>query len=145
MLPLYRNIKKRRTELDISQQELAELVGYKSKSMISQVENGTVDLSLTMIAKFASALKCTPSYLMGWEDITDANGVDVMARFGDRLKELRKAQNISQDELAKRLKVTRSNMSTPFCNFFEKIYNCIVCPPVSFGPEGFSDNKKEPA
>jgi len=108
MLPLYRNIKKRRTELDISQQELAELVGYKSKSMISQVENGTVDLSLTMIAKFASALKCTPSYLMGWEDITDANGVDVMARFGDRLKELRKAQNISQDELAKRLKVTRS-------------------------------------
>jgi len=31
-----------------------------------------------------------------------------MARFGDRLKELRKAQNISQDELAKRLKVTRS-------------------------------------
>ena len=32
MLKLYENIKKRRTELNISQQELAELVGYKGKS-----------------------------------------------------------------------------------------------------------------
>lgn len=69
MLKLYENIKKRRTELNISQQELAELVGYKGKSMISQVENGSVDLPESMIVKFADALKCSPHYLMGWDEI----------------------------------------------------------------------------
>ena len=68
MLKLYENIKKRRTELNISQQELAELVGYKGKSMISQVENGFVDLPESMIIKFADALKCSPHYLMGWDE-----------------------------------------------------------------------------
>lgn len=69
MLKLYENIKKRRTELNISQQELAELVGYKGKSMISQVENGSVDLPESMIIKFADALKCSPHYLMGWDEL----------------------------------------------------------------------------
>ena len=69
MLKLYENIKKRRTELNISQQELAELVGYKGKSMISQVENGSVDLPESMIVKFADALKCSPHYLMGWDEV----------------------------------------------------------------------------
>ena len=69
MLKLYENIKKRRTELNISQQELAELVGYKGKSMISQVENGFVDLPESMIIKFADALKCSPHYLMGWDEL----------------------------------------------------------------------------
>ena len=46
---LYENIKKRRPELNMSQQELAELVGYKGKSMISQVENGQIDLPITMV------------------------------------------------------------------------------------------------
>ena len=68
MLKLYENIKKRRTELNISQQELAELVGYKGKSMISQVESGLIDLPQSMILKFADALKCSASDLMGWED-----------------------------------------------------------------------------
>lgn len=68
MLKLYENIKKRRTELNISQQELAELVGYKGKSMISQVESGLIDLPQSMILKFADALNCSASDLMGWED-----------------------------------------------------------------------------
>ena len=66
---LYENIKKRRQELSMSQQELAEAVGYSGKSMISQVEKGMIDLPSTMITKFANALNCTESYLMGWEDL----------------------------------------------------------------------------
>lgn len=68
MLKLYENIKNRRIELNISQQELAERVGYKGKSMISQVENGLIDLPQSMILKFAEALGCSASDLMGWED-----------------------------------------------------------------------------
>lgn len=81
MLDLYKNIKKRRIELGISQQELAETVGYSGKSMISQVEKGLIDLPTTMIKKFAEALKTTPSYLMGWED---ENGNDLTIEFQDK-------------------------------------------------------------
>lgn len=65
---LYENIRKRRNLLNMSQQELADAVGYKNKSMISHVEKGIIDLPVTMIKKFAEALKTTPSYLLGWED-----------------------------------------------------------------------------
>ena len=68
MLNLYGNIKKRREQLGISQQELAEAIGYKGKSMISQIEKGDVDLPSSMITKIAEALKCSESYLMGWEE-----------------------------------------------------------------------------
>lgn len=72
MLTLYKNIKKRRMQLNMSQQELAETVGYKGRSMISQIEAGTVDLPLSMIRKFADSLKCSPSYLMGWVENIDS-------------------------------------------------------------------------
>lgn len=70
MLVLYKNIKEKRLELNMSQQELSDLVGYSGKSMISKIERGEVDLSQTMIQKFADALKTTPSELMGWEEET---------------------------------------------------------------------------
>lgn len=69
MLELYKNIKKRRIELNMSQQELAEAVGYKGKSMISQVEKGGVDLPESMIVKFADALYTTPATLLGFENV----------------------------------------------------------------------------
>lgn len=68
MLQLYENIRKRRTELGMSQQELAELVGYTGKSMIAKIESGKVDLSQSKISDLADALRTTPSLLMGWED-----------------------------------------------------------------------------
>lgn len=68
---LYENIRKRRLALNMSQQELAEAVGYSNKSMVSHVENGKIDLPVTMIKKFAEALNTTPSDLMGWEDFVD--------------------------------------------------------------------------
>ncbi len=68
MLELYKNIKSRRLELNMSQSTLAEKVGYADKGMISRIENGKVDLPQSQIEKFAAALKTTPSRLMGWED-----------------------------------------------------------------------------
>ena len=52
----------------MSQQDLSELVGYSGKSMISKIERGEVDISQTMIQKFADALKTTPGDLIGYED-----------------------------------------------------------------------------
>ena len=68
MLELYSNIKKYRKMFNMSQQALAEAVGYKGKSMIAQVENGHVDLSASMIAKFAEVFHVSELELMGLND-----------------------------------------------------------------------------
>ena len=65
MLELYSNIKRLRKQLNMSQQELAEAVGYKGKSLIAQVENGKVDLSASMISKFAEVFHVSELELMG--------------------------------------------------------------------------------
>ena len=68
-LDLYKNIKARRLELGMSQQELAEGVGYASgKSMIARIEAGDVDLGQSKIIQIAEVLKTTPDKLMGWSD-----------------------------------------------------------------------------
>lgn len=69
MIDLYANIRKRRQELNMSQEELAESLGYKSgKGMISKIEKGEIDLPQSKIIAAAVALKTTPSELMGWGD-----------------------------------------------------------------------------
>lgn len=65
---LSNNIKKRRNELNMTQEELAKKTGYKTKGAISRIEKGERDLSQSQIEIFANALSTTPSYLMGWED-----------------------------------------------------------------------------
>lgn len=69
MMTLYSNIKRLRKLHNMSQQELAEAVGYKGKSMIAQVENGKVDLSASMIAKFAEVFGVSELEIMGLNNI----------------------------------------------------------------------------
>ena len=61
-------IKKRRLELGWSQRELARRMGYKDNSTLARIEKGTVDVYQNKIVQFATILKTTPAYLMGWED-----------------------------------------------------------------------------
>ena len=65
MLELYRNIKRKRLELNMSQEELAQKVGYTSRSTIARIEKGEIDISRDKIFAFAEALKTAPSELMG--------------------------------------------------------------------------------
>ena len=74
MLDLYKNIKIKREQLGISQEKLAKLTGYTSRSSIAKIEKGQVDLSQTKIELFAKALRTSPSELLGWTDkITDSD------------------------------------------------------------------------
>jgi len=68
MLELYMNIKLRRMELGMSQEDLAFKVGYKDRTSIAKIEAGKVDLSQSKIKMFADALSTTPGWLMGWHD-----------------------------------------------------------------------------
>lgn len=71
MEDLYRNIRERRIELGLTQEELAKKLGYADKSMIAKIEAGKIDLAQSKILAFADALFTTPSALMGWVDEQD--------------------------------------------------------------------------
>lgn len=61
-------IKQRREELRLTQTELASRMGYKGKSAICKVETGEDNITSDRVEKFASALDCTVSFLMGWKE-----------------------------------------------------------------------------
>lgn len=68
ILLLYKNIKKFRQQLGLSQEELAKKVGYKDRTSIAKIETGKVDISQSKIIEFAEVLHTTPSLLMGWQE-----------------------------------------------------------------------------
>lgn len=78
MLELYKNIRKRRIELDMTQEELAKKTNYSSKSAIARIEKGDIDLTVTKIKNFAQALRTTPSELMGEKDFEEAIVLDAI-------------------------------------------------------------------
>jgi len=61
-------IKARRNELNLSQDELAKRLGYKSRSSINKIELDQRNLTQSKIKAIADALETTPAYIMGWEE-----------------------------------------------------------------------------
>lgn len=64
-------IKARREELGLTQEDLALKMGYKGKGSVCKIESSGNRLTLKTVEKYALALNCTESYLMGWEDEPD--------------------------------------------------------------------------
>lgn len=88
MLQLYKNIKMLREEKGLSQDELAKLCGYTSRSSIAKIEQGEVDLQNSKILLFANALGTTPGKLMGLTDFDSKEPTTIAAHFdGDDFTE----------------------------------------------------------
>lgn len=64
-------IKQQREAIGMSQEELAQKLGYRSRSTINKIESGINDITQSKVIEFAQALGTTPAYLMGWEDETE--------------------------------------------------------------------------
>ena len=79
MLELYRNIKRIREEKGMSQDELARLVGFKSRSSINKIEMGVNDITQSKLIAIANALHVSPGELMG-EDEEVATPIDLSSR-----------------------------------------------------------------
>ena len=63
-MTIYDRIRQLRISLGMSQEDLAKKVGYAGRSAISKVENGSRDISRSMVAKYAAALNVSPTYLL---------------------------------------------------------------------------------
>lgn len=79
-------IKARREQLQLSQDELAKKLGYKSRSSINKIEMDSRNLTQSKIKAIADALDTTPSYIMGWDtkdesvissDLIDEKGMNM--------------------------------------------------------------------
>lgn len=56
---LYKNIKNRRKELNLTQRDLAEKCGYTDHTTITKMEKGEVDITFGRLKKIADALETT--------------------------------------------------------------------------------------
>lgn len=75
-------IRARREELNMTQAELAQLLGYKSHTSVNKIEKNTRELQTDKIVKIAEALQTTPEYILGWnqerkEIIMDKQNADI--------------------------------------------------------------------
>lgn len=71
-------IRERRIELGMTQEELANKMGFKSKTTVTKVENNINDVNQKRIVEYAKALNTTPAYLMGWEDDDNQDQLEIM-------------------------------------------------------------------
>lgn len=91
---LSEKIRSRRKELKMSQEELASLVGYTDRSIISRIEKGLIDLTESKIMAIAKALNVTPEILVGWESKKEES--DIFSQLTDEeLAKLEKFNNMS--------------------------------------------------
>lgn len=78
------NIKKRRMELRLSQKELADAMGYRTRSTIAKIESGENDVSQKKLQRFAAVLNTTVASLVeekrGEETPVSASAVSRQSR-----------------------------------------------------------------
>ena len=68
MSTIGKNISRIRKDLGLTQEDLAKMMGYKSKSTINKIELGINDIPQSKIVQFAEVLGTTPAELMGWKE-----------------------------------------------------------------------------
>lgn len=103
-------IKSRRLELNMTQDELAKKVGYKSRTSINKIELSR-SLPLSKVEKMANALETSPSYLMGWLDTPSDDLVELASKvqptvdlqIDDYFMELPNVMGIQRTERVKEL------------------------------------------
>ena len=71
-------IKQRRMELEWSQRDLAEKMGY-NHSTITRIETGKIDISQSRVVQFSEVLGVSIAYLMGWIEEEEQKKNDIQA------------------------------------------------------------------
>lgn len=123
-----KQIRNLRIKKGLSQQVLAELVGYTSRSSIAKIESGEIDLSFTKISQFADALNSTVTELTN-DNILDAQRIkNAVEKSGLTLYELQDRTNISKSAIQRY--ITGATDKIPF-SAIEKLAKAIGVSPAS--------------
>lgn len=115
-------IKKRRKELGLSVDSLAEILG-KNRATIYRYESDDIEnMPTTILEPLARALKTTPAYLMGWkENVNFSQNLNfLMIYHGYDIEKLSKETSIHQQKIKSLL----SNEVDPTMNELKLLSNC---------------------
>lgn len=66
-----KRVRLRRDQLNMTQEELAKRLGFKSKTSINKIELGKQDITQSKISALAAALDMPIETLMGWDQKPD--------------------------------------------------------------------------
>ena len=72
------NIRKRRFEMKMSQQELADAMGYKTRSTIAKIESGENDISQKKLQRLAAVLETTVEALVAGSSQLEEDAVTLV-------------------------------------------------------------------
>ena len=67
-MTIYERIRMLRTDRGMSQDELARRCGYADRSMITKIEAGKVDLTISKVELLADIFNVDPAYLAGYSE-----------------------------------------------------------------------------
>ena len=71
----------------MSQDELAERMGYKSRSTIAKIEKGVNDVVHTNVLKFAKVLNVSVATLTGLNESIEKNPMEMAEKHAEMLKD----------------------------------------------------------
>lgn len=76
MAEIHEIIRNRRIELDLTLKDVAKALGV-SEGTVSRYETANIqNMGIDKIANLAKVLRCSPGYLMGWEDDPTPEGFE---------------------------------------------------------------------
>lgn len=101
-------IKRRRLELEWSQRELSNRMGYLNHSTITKIEAGTVDIPQSKIAKFAEVLGVSIAYLMDLENDSIKKSAETDGLSENTQKLMDFVKSVPEDKAELVLRVLRS-------------------------------------
>ena len=88
-------IKRFREERGWTQEELANRMGYTSKSTINKIEKNINDVNQSKIEKFAEVFNCDPTELVVTKNIgIDKQGTAILIRSAQETEEHKKAMEL---------------------------------------------------
>jgi transcriptional regulator with XRE-family HTH domain len=102
-------IRNRRELLGLSQEDLARMIGYTSRSSINKIETGAQQLRQSKIKAVADALDTTVNYILGIDTKADSQK-DYLDNYMDQIKDIISEMDDAQKENALRLSRTYLQM-----------------------------------
>lgn len=105
-----KRIKERREEMHLTLEDVAKRAGV-ARATVCRYEKGVIEnIPSDRIEKVAKALKCSPSYLMGWEEYP--SDMSKLTALYNRLNDEGKSKLLGYaDDLVQSKKYTERNLS----------------------------------
>ena len=94
-MEVYQRIKQRRKELDLSADDVAEAIGVSRATVYRYESKDVENMPITSLAPLAKILRCSPGYLMGWEELYDE--ITLSSTEKQIIVEYRKADDVTKE------------------------------------------------